>query len=439
MKATNQDSLLKGKLMPILNEQSRSERQGWRRAAALGALALGLVGAGACEDILSVDLPGNVESEALNNPGFAQTLVAGAQNDFECGLNVYIQSASLWTTELIDASTWATPRSWQTRLISSDGGAGSCPDETFRGAGTYGPYAQLQTARGQAITAKTLIAGFSGVSNAAELIATAEAYEGYATLILGEAYCEMRLEETGSLLTPAQTVQAAADLFQSAIGSATGDVLNMARVGRARALARLGQLAAADAVAASVPAGFVYNATHDASPTRRSNFVYIYNYDNLFTSVDEDFRGLLVNGAPDTRVPVTQGVGLVSNDGVTDMWLQEIYTSNDSDVPLATWVEAQLIRAEAALDASDPVAAEGFIDAVRAFYGLDNFAADPGGTVTLADLLEERRRTLFLQGHRLGDLLTYGQPFKWSGGVDHKGRPMTTNTCFDLPDAETQG
>jgi hypothetical protein len=57
----------------------------------------------------------------------------------------------------------------------------------------------------------------------------------------------------------------------------------------------------------------------------------------------------------------------------------------------------------------------------------------------MAQLLEERRRTLFLQTHRLGDLLNYNLPFKWSGGVDHKNRPVTTNTCFDLPDSEISG
>jgi hypothetical protein len=413
-----------------------------RKMGRVGAclLGVGLLALGACDGILDVDNPGNVESGALDNPAFAQTLVLGAQNDFECALNVYIQSEALWATELIDASTWATPRSWQTRIIQSDGGAGRCPEITFRDGGAYGPYAQLQTARGQAAVAKTLISGFSGVSNAAELIATAEAYQGYATLILGEAYCEMRLDENGSLLTPTQAIQAAADLFQSAItGGATGDILNMARVGRARALARVGDYAGADAAAAAVPPDFVFNATYDGTPTRRNNFIWTYNYDNLFTSVDQDFRGLMINGAPDTRVPVVQGVGLVPNDGVTAIYLQELYTSNASPVPVATWAEAQLIRAEAALDAGNPGGAEGFIDAVRSYYGLANFAADPGGTVTMDDLLEERRRTLFLQGHRLGDLIFYNQPFKWSGGVDHKGRPVTTNTCFDLPDAETQG
>jgi hypothetical protein len=425
----------------MLNEKTETNVGWWslRRRATSWMLALGVLTAGACDNILDVDLPGNVEAGALNNPGFAQTLVLGAQNDFECAFNVYVQTASMWATELVDASTWATPRQWQTRITSSDGGAGRCPEETFRDGGTYGPYAQLQTARGQAVTAKRLIEGF-GLSNGSELIATVEAYQAYATLILGEAYCEMRIDaRTETLLTPAQTIQAAADLFQSAIGASTGDVQNMARVGRARALARLGDLSGADAVAAQVPAGFVYNATHDGTPTRRNNFVYIYNYENLFTTIDEDYRGLTVGGVPDSRVPVVQGVGLVPNDGVTDIWLQELYTDAGSDVPLATWVEAQLIRAEAALDAGDAGAAEGFIDAVRAAYNLPDYATDPGGPATMDQLLEERRRTLFLQSHRLGDLQFYGQPFKWSGGTDHKGRPVTTNTCFDLPDAETQG
>ena len=161
--------------MSSKNDKKRIAGPRRRPAAQRAAVWLTLIGVGACDNILDVDLPGNVESSALNNPGLAQTLVLGAQNDFECAFGVYIQSASLWATELIDASTWATPRQWQTRIVGSDGGGATCPDETFRDGGTYGPYAQLQTARGQAITAKTLVAGFSGLANAASLIATAEA------------------------------------------------------------------------------------------------------------------------------------------------------------------------------------------------------------------------------------------------------------------------
>ena len=417
----------------------RTMRRALRRFAGLG-LAISLLFAGACDDILDVDLPGNVEADALNNPGFAQTLLLGAQGDLECAVGVYIQSASLWATELIDASTWATLRQWQTRIVDSDGGGGDCPEETFRGGGTYGPYGQLQTARGQARTARNLIAGF-GLANGDSLIAVAEAYEGYATLILGEAYCEMRLDPTGPLLTPDQTIDAARALFEGAIPRLLGNTQNLARVGLARAQARLGNLAAADAAAAAVPPGFAFNLTYTATPVRRNNFINVYNFLNNFTSVDADFRNLTVGAVPDSRVNVTlaTGTGSVPNDGVTPVWRANIYNSAASPIRLASYVEAQLIRAEAALAAGNPGAAEGFIDAVRTAYSLPSYATSPGGAVTMAQLLEERRRTLFLQTHRLGDLINYNLPFKWAGGVDHKNRPVTSNTCFDLPDSELSG
>jgi hypothetical protein len=419
----------------------KSARRASRRLAGLG-LAVALLFAGACDNILDVDLPGNVEADALNNPAFAQTLVLGAQNDLECAVGVYIQSASLWATELIDASTWATLRQWQTRIVDSDGGGGDCPEETFRGGGTYGPYGQLQTARGQAITAKNLITGFTGLGAVADtLIATSEVYQGYATLILGEAYCQMRLDPTGPLLTPDEAIDAARDLFEAAIPRLGGNIQNLARVGLARSEARLGNLPAADAAAAAVPAGFAFNLTYAGSPIRRNNFVNIYNFLNNFTSVDADFRNLTVGSAPDTRVAVTlaTGSGSVPNDGVTPVWRANLYSTAASPIRLGSYVEAQLIRAEAALAAGNPATAEGYINAVRTAYSLPNYATSPGGTVTMAQLLEERRRTLFLQTHRLGDLLNYNLPFKWSGGVDHKNRPVTTNTCFDLPDAELSG
>jgi hypothetical protein len=115
-------------------------------------------------------------------------------------------------------------------------------------------------------------------------------------------------------------------------------------------------------------------------------------------------------------------------DGLTPLWIQKKYTALDSPLPVATWDEAQLILAEA-----DPASTVTAINAVRAKYNLPAYT----GTGTLSDIQEERRRTLFLDGHRIGDMLRYAIPF--ASGKNQKGVPYGNLTCLPLPSSETNG
>jgi hypothetical protein len=52
-------------------------------------------------------------------------------------------------------------------------------------------------------------------------------------------------------------------------------------------------------------------------------------------------------------------------------------------------------------------------------------------------IIEERRRELFLEGHRLGDLRRYGLTFQPASGTAYFGGGVYgTQTCFPLPDVE---
>lgn len=74
-----------------------------------------------------------------------------------------------------------------------------------------------------------------------------------------------------------------------------------------------------------------------------------------------------------------------------------------------------------------------------AFHGRADIYGLPGcggGTaVEMSDqLTEERRRTLWLRAHRMGDMLQYGIPFRT--GEDHKGGAFAGATCQRLPFSE---
>jgi len=337
-----------------------------------------------------------------------------------------------------DTSTWQPPGTWQTRRAAAvDNGGGTCPTQLFRGGGTFSPYLSVQIARGQAKQAGDIISGHSDVPNQQSLIGSARAIQAYTTTILGEAYCEMRLDPEGAILTPQQTLEEAVAVAEAAVAAATSgnnnEALNFARVVHARALARLGRLQEAKASAEMVPEGFSWNATYASNPARRSNMVAAYNRVNLFTTVPPAYRNLTVEGEPDTRVSAIE-TSESPNDGVTDIWFQGLYTSVSSPIPLATWQEAQLIIAQAEAAADNPVGAVQAINRVRDHYDLPNYASSDIQAIR-DQVIEERRRTLWIQSHRLGDMLQFNVEFPQ--GLDHRGRSYTADaTCLHLPARE---
>jgi len=73
------------------------------------------------------------------------------------------------------------------------------------------------------------------------------------------------------------------------------------------------------------------------------------------------------------------------------------------------------------------------INALRTAAGLPLFSSTDPNVIT-AQVLEERKRELFLDGHRLNDMLRLNLPF--DTGTTFKGVPYGATTCLPLPDAE---
>jgi starch-binding outer membrane protein, SusD/RagB family len=400
----------------------------WTRhltASLVGAVAM--IG---CDNLLEVELPTRVPAATLDNPALALTLVQGAIADFECAFTNYTAATALLTDEMIDATGWIAVTQWDQRRIFPDNGNLGTSGCTALG---YGLYTPIQTARFQAEDVFKRIEGFpdAEVANKNSLLATAAAYAGYSYVLLGEGFCAVTVDG-GPLMTQQETLARAEERFTTAIQLAqsanNNNILNMARVGRARARLVLGKTAEAAADARAVPENFVLNATYSTANTRRWNRVAADFHRNFFLSVDPRFRGLTVDGQPDPRVPVLDG-NRNGHDGSTRVFNQTKYRTEADPIPLATWREAQLIIAEAE-------GGQGAVDAinrVRAFWGLPAFAGGSAQEIQ-AQVREERRRELFLQGHRLGDMLRFNLPF--DTGATHKGVTFGETTCLPLPDAE---
>ena len=405
------------------------------------AFALGAVSA--CNSLLDVENPGSVPAESLSDPALAPALAAAAMQTLQCGVIQYAATAAMLSGEYLNANGFVDNHPWEWRgVVEIKGAPGSC--NYGRATTAMGFYTPLQQARFQLDDAFNRLDKFTDaeVPNRALLMAQMRAYAGYAILLLGEGMCEMTMDN-GPKMTREQVWAAAEERFTDAITRATAvndaSILNMARVGRARARLNLKKLTEAAADANAVPTGFVRNAeSTEGGAAQRENRIYNLTIRNDFLSVSVPYRNLTVNGVagnvPDPRVKVRDAAKR-ANDGITPLFQQQKFIAQTGGTPhpIASWNEAQLIYAEAV------GGQQGFdaINRVRTANGVPVLTGPvPTGQAFIDLVLEERRRQLFSEGQRYGDMLRYNLPF--TKGLTIKGNTYSDLTCVPLPDVETR-
>jgi hypothetical protein len=413
------------------------------RTARRAIFALAVVAVTACSSLLDVDNPGSVPEESLSDPALVPAVVAAAMQTLQCGAMAFAVTGGMLSGEYLSANGFVNNHIWEWRgVVEIKGADGGC--NVGRATTSLGFYTPLQQARFQLDDAFARLDKFTDaeVPNRALLMATVRAYSGYAHLLLAEGMCEMTLDN-GPKMTGAEVLAIAEQRFSDAITRATavGDqnILNMARVGRARTRLDLKKLAEAATDANAVPAGFVRNTEwSEGGLAARENRIYNLTIRNDYLSVGEYYRNLTVNGVSgavaDPRVR-TRDAGRNGADGITRQWQQQkfIAQTGGTPVPLASWAEAQLIYAEAVggqqgFDAMNRVRAANQVPALT--------GPVPTGQAYTNLVLEERRRQLFSEGQRYVDMLRYNIPF--ATGVNRKGQTFSNLTCVPLPDVETR-
>jgi hypothetical protein len=114
--------------------------------------------------------------------------------------------------------------------------------------------------------------------------------------------------------------------------------------------------------------------------------------------VAADYRDL-----GDPRVPWSDA-GRNAQDGRSQLFRQQKYTSFDSDIRVASGLEARYIIAEARLKQGDPGAARELIDE-RRLAGAQAPFAGASEQMILAELMDQRARDFWLEARHLGDYL----------------------------------
>lgn len=411
-----------------------------RYAMSMAAAVSTLTALSACspDRLVHTDPPSAVITpSSLTTAAGALALYNGANNLFASmyggatangGNDNYIISTGMMTDEFANGPSYSDGLDQRTNSLLYETGS-----ESVQAA----LYQRIQGVRTEAYQAREALQRYGG-PNVNALIGRMYSYEAYSIIFLAEYFCNgvpLSTTDLGSnpVLGPGLTTQQLYDRASALLDTAltlSGDsvnFLNLARVGKGRLLLDEGQFAAAATAVANVPSTFVFNIEFKAALSITLNGAGYtmenrvgpassfssgaFNSSNFAVIDNEGNVGL--NWATDPRVPES------AQSYTGSLPWPGKYSSVSSPIRLADWTEAQLIIAEASLNAgtSDWLT---ILQNLRAnCTSASGCAPVPNLTATsypdvLADsatqlgrlhtLMSERARWLYATGHREGDL-----------------------------------
>jgi hypothetical protein len=408
----------------------------------IAALVLMLTAATACntDRLLTVQAPNSVPADLFNDPSQATLMVNSAIGDFECAFGGFVTTEGLATDEFQDATI--TAANWQLDrrddgFTSGSYGTGSC-------TATEGVYTPMSTARWEADQALKRLNGWTDaqVANRQTLLAQANLYSGFSYATLGMSMCQAAfdlsapVDQTGMF---ALAEKRFTDAITAAQAAGQTNLLNAAYVGRARV--RLFQHNAAGAIADAqlVPKGFVFNATNDATTSRRYNHVFNAISTNGNTTVEVSTRQLKTeNGEIDPRSATAQ-LTTKAADGTSQIFIPTKFNATSLAAgeaipqPIARYEEAQLILAEAQGGAQ----AVSIINAMRATANLKPYTGPTDAASITQLIVSERQRVLFAEGFRAFDVERFNVQLVPAAGTQYRfGGVYGHTVCLPLPDVE---
>lgn len=392
------------------------------------------------DELLTVEAPSRVVASDLENPNSAGLLAASVANEFRCTHTYHATASALTGNEWRDASGNTVLNIWDSRTHDTSG-YGSQYASADCGSGQPAIYRPLSRTRWLADYTLGLLSNWTDeeVLDRSALIAEVAMYAGYTYTLFAEAMCELAFDD-GPIVSPADAFNLAIERFdQSMAAGAAGDLLNAARVGKARAQLNLGQTSAAASTVAAVPVGFKFELNYSNAESVTRNKQWDFNIDDENVTVGLPYRNVTYAGMPDPRIPV-RDLGKVHNRTGIAIWVSDKYPDANTPVELASWEEAQLIIAEAAIDAGNFDQAVGIFNQFHDAVDLPPYQGGLNAAELRQQLIYERSAELFLEGQHLFDLRRLNiKPHPPVGFVDDVLDIVLSNQfCFDLPATEFQ-
>jgi hypothetical protein len=325
----------------------------------LGVLLLaGLVMGSEC-GLLKVENPGQLPESALEGPGAINTLVNGAYGDLSDAYDNLVILSGVFTDELAHSGSFPNWRRIDTRTID--------PNDTA-GSGLLGMWQDLQTARVSAELAVPRVREAAGAgAGTSAVLAEVLMLAGFANLLIADNFCQGVIDggpavPSAEMYTRAEGHFSEAITIAAAAGAANGlsasaaNIRNAALVGRARARLALGNTAGAAADADLVPAAFVYNMLYAETSGRENNEIAVFTVFRREASIGQPFwnnPAIPQCSSNPNRNPAIVPTctfpteGQFGPDNQTPLFVQLLYASRASAIPLARGVDAQFIGREA--------------------------------------------------------------------------------------------
>ncbi len=425
--------------------------------SAFGALTLvatlSLSGCG----LLDTTQPDIVQPNQLNSPQGAEARRNGAIHDFGIardgdGSQFGTEGLLVLTGDMADefAHSGFIPSTveFDQRLVATNNG--SLEDIFFR----------LHKARAGTEAAAAALQQFAVVPDSNPGIPEMLSLAGYTYIFFAEDFCsgipyssvQNGVVVPGGADSTAGTLRRAVDRFDSALAapaiSIDLDVQYLAQVGKGRALLNLGLYNSAATAVQGVPTSFAYYTEHDASPLSLANAVFVYGVSgpsggSISMADSEGGSGLPFRSAADPRTPFVD-TGHLGLDQTTPQFDILKYPDISASVVLADGVEARLIEAEAALQASNISGMSAILDNLRSGIGLSNLPTPADAAEARDQLFSERGFWMYATAHRLGDMRRlvrqYGVPVDsvFATGSYLRGGSYGTRVSFPVPASEDQ-
>ncbi len=386
------------------------------------AVALSMLAVGAACGMLETQQPNIVPEEELETPAGAETkrlgaisiftlakdgdfnpvAIPGSEDTFNDNSDGHILISGILADEFVNPGFIPSRTEIDTRLAQP----------TTAGLAAF--FQSMHRARAAAEDAAASLQALSENPDADTGIPEMLALAGFTYVFLAEDFCSgipvSRVEGDeivfGEQLTTAQVFDTAIARFNAALAHpsiAPGDPIHsLASIGLGRALLNQARFAEAGAAVADVPADFVYETEHATTPAALHNGVYEAFNNGEFGVLDQEGgNGLDYVSAEDLRVTGDSGLG---SDNNTESWFPNKYAGFEASIPLADYLEAQLIIAESELQAGTFDAMTERLNDLRIPAGLDELAVPDDLTAATDLLFRERAFWLFATGHRLGDM-----------------------------------
>jgi hypothetical protein len=431
-----------------------------------------LTGCNFKDQLLQPQNPGIIDNSAVGSPAAAAALKIGAMGRIKV---VYTSSETLWqeaghlADEYMNADFQPDRNDVDQRTMATNSPYANYPNVTQ----TRGYIRDALAAEYKYEPTKTTDIGELWMSL------------GFIEMSLGENFCSgipLGNNTNGAVdysspsfkpLTNTEVFNVAIAHMDSALALTTGSdsasifVKRAALILKARMLVDLGQYAAAAALVPTsvVPTTWQYLFTTSTASTSDDNGIWTLNNSVSRVTVGDSvvtYQGktyFIPNAIPfyslnDPRVPVVSGASqkLVAEDGLTPLYLQQIWKNRDDAVALAAGIDARMIEAEAKLNGGDIPGMMAILNAARATPPRLGGVLQPAAmaalpTPTTQDaavslFFREKAFWQFSRGFRLSDMRRLIRQYKrtqdkvFPTGQHYKGGTYGTDVNFPVPDGE---